>query len=327
MLYDIEADWQLLNTCNYRCTYCFFSSDILGEKLKTCAAAHRWGDAIDSTSLTWLLHMTGGEPSAYQDFVELCARLTARHFISLNSNMTNRAWEDFSRSIDPSRVAFVNAGLHLEERERRKEISSYLRNIEALSSRGFLVLPSLVATPTALHRFEEAIELLRPLALFPVPKAIRGAHEGNWYPYGYSAADRKLFLTYSNAAKSFYRDKLKELPTIDVFHDDAILYGEPTFKGLWCEAGHKLVKIEPNGDVYRCSPDSGVIGNLLDGTFKRDDGPSRCETSYCYYFCQKYAEKSTRDEHLRRATHIAAHHLHDRTRYLKRFAKKRFSSR
>ena len=45
--YDIEADWQLLNTCNYRCEYCFFPDAVLGEiymappavRPRTCATS------------------------------------------------------------------------------------------------------------------------------------------------------------------------------------------------------------------------------------------------------------------------------------------------
>ena len=34
MDYDVEADWLLLYTSNYRCTYFFFSAETLSEKLK-----------------------------------------------------------------------------------------------------------------------------------------------------------------------------------------------------------------------------------------------------------------------------------------------------
>ena len=40
--YEIEADWQLSNTCNYRCSYCFFPPEMLGEKLRTFATPQEW---------------------------------------------------------------------------------------------------------------------------------------------------------------------------------------------------------------------------------------------------------------------------------------------
>ena len=89
MNYDVEADWQLLNTCNYRCGYCFFPADTLGEKLKAAGTSEEWATAFGRTGLTWLLHITGGEPSIYPHFADLCERITREHFISLNSNMNS----------------------------------------------------------------------------------------------------------------------------------------------------------------------------------------------------------------------------------------------
>jgi len=127
--YQIEADWQLLNTCNYRCNYCFFSSEVLGEKLKTYADADEWSKAFETSGLRWLLHLTGGEPSLYPNFVGLCEQLTQQHFISINSNMTNRSWEGFAERVDPGRVSFINGGLHLEEREQRRGNEVFLKSV------------------------------------------------------------------------------------------------------------------------------------------------------------------------------------------------------
>jgi len=41
MRYQIEADWHLLNICNYRCDYCFFSDEFLSAKLPTFATAEQ----------------------------------------------------------------------------------------------------------------------------------------------------------------------------------------------------------------------------------------------------------------------------------------------
>ena len=72
MKYDIEADWHLLDTCNYSCSYCFFGPEVLKSKLRKYAAPSDWQSAFDVTGNIWLLHMTGGEPSIYSDFAELC---------------------------------------------------------------------------------------------------------------------------------------------------------------------------------------------------------------------------------------------------------------
>lgn len=82
MKYAIEADWHLLDTCNYRCAYCFFGPATLGTKLRTFCDPKGWSSAFEASGSIWLLHMTGGEPSIYPNFVELCEQLTVRQFIS-----------------------------------------------------------------------------------------------------------------------------------------------------------------------------------------------------------------------------------------------------
>ena len=152
---------------------------------------------------------------------------------------------------------------------------------------------SLVATPDVLARYSEMIELLAPIEMFPVPKVLRGPSEGKTYPRAYTSTERRLFKQFNDQARRFYAGRLRtesDRPTIDVFSDDTILHGEPHFGGLSCEAGHLFFKVETNGEIVRCSP-SRSYGNILKGTFVRGEGPTPCDTSYCFYFCQKYSAK------------------------------------
>jgi MoaA/NifB/PqqE/SkfB family radical SAM enzyme len=291
--YDLEADWMLLSTCNYRCTYCFFDEESLGAKLRTFASAQQWSACFDATGYTWLLHITGGEPSIYPKFVELCDELTQRHYISLNTNLTHRALSDFAERIDPSRVSFINAAFHLEERDHRSGHTVFLRHAELLRSKGFRILVSIVATPTALTRFEEAVELLKSTGLAPIPKLFRGSLDGRMYPRSYTELDKNRFRLFCDNARELYQPLFEsndETPTIDMFRDDEHLDGVPSFAGMSCDAGRRFVRIESNGDVYRCGPGEW-FGNVLDRTFVPRPGPTPCNTEYCYYFCKKYSTK------------------------------------
>ncbi len=293
MHYEIEADWHLLNTCNYRCPYCFFSSDILGEKLQAHASPKQWQSAFDATGYIWLLHMTGGEPIIYPSFTELSEALTRRHFISINSNLS-RPFQSFAERIDPARVSFINAGFHLEERERRSDNSAFLKNAELLKSKGFPLLVSIVATPSALERFQEASDILAQIGIVPIPKVLRGPHEGQHFPEAYTDLDKARFRKFAELARQFHEPLLSsasERPSIDMFKDDDLLDGEPSFAGQSCDAGHRFVKIEPAGEVIRCGGPTRY-GNVLAGTFKRAEGPKPCNTRHCVYFCQKYAKPS-----------------------------------
>jgi MoaA/NifB/PqqE/SkfB family radical SAM enzyme len=289
MKYNIEADWILLRTCNYRCSYCFVPPQALGEKLRTFATPQQWRAAFDATDRVWLLHITGGEPSIYPAFVDLCEALTERHYLSLNSNLTCPSLRAFAKRVDPSRISFINAGFHLEERDRRSGHAAFLENGEALRAHGFSLLVSLVATPTALARFDDAAAILRPLGLMPIPKLFRGLHEGKIYPAAYSRLDKERFSYCAKLAKESYApilEHMTERPSVDIFGDDELLQGEPIFTGMLCDAGHRFVRIEPNGDVRRCGPP--YLGNLLAGSFAPRRTSAVCDTHFCYYFCRKY---------------------------------------
>lgn len=290
--YDIEADWHLLNTCNYRCSYCFFGPETLGSKLTSFAGADAWRSSFDRTGKTWLLHLTGGEPGIYPKFVELCAALTVRHFISLNSNLTSPSFSQFAKSIDPSRVSFINAGLHLEERDKRGDSGRFADHAANLQHNGFRLLVSLVATPSALTRFAEAVELLRPANLFPIPKLYRGVWDGKIYPEAYSAGEKAIFCDFAKQARDFYKTGTagwSESPSIDMLNDDRYLGGLPIYKGRSCSAGSRFVHIYPNGDVFRCGG-LDPQGNILAGTVAFSPGPEPCNSQHCYYFCDKYSQ-------------------------------------
>ena len=184
MKYQRAADWYLLRTCNYRCTYCFFSDSFLGSKLKPIASASEWRDAFCSTGQTWLLHLTGGEPSIYPDFPELCDLLSQDHYLSVNSNLTHPSINSFAERVHPSRVHYVNAGLHPTERSRHSGYSQFIRHADLLRKKGFPLFVSLVATPDVLARFEDSITLLRSSGLFPIPKLLRGNYNGLSFPKG-----------------------------------------------------------------------------------------------------------------------------------------------
>jgi MoaA/NifB/PqqE/SkfB family radical SAM enzyme len=289
--YDIEADWNLLDGCNFRCAYCFSPPDVLASKLRTYATAQEWAASFDAAGCTWLVHMTGGEPSIYPGFVDLCAAITQRHFISINSNLTyHRSLTDFAERIDPSRISFINAALHLEERERRTATTAFIRNVDLLRSKGFPVLVSLVATPSALARFEGAQRLLEPTGLTPIPKLFRGVFNGQTYPKAYSDDEKHRFRTFCQKARQVYQpifERNSEWPSIDMLHDDRHLDGVPSFTGVSCDAGHRFVRITADGDVQRCG-EGETFGNILARTFAPRQRPTPCNNEYCYYWCNKY---------------------------------------
>ena len=297
MHYDVEADWQLLNTCNYRCAYCFFSPDVLGERLRVFASPEQWQTAFDATGLTWLLHITGGEPSIYPRFADLCERLAQRHYLSLNSNLTHPSIRDFAERTDPARVNFVHAAFHFVERERRNGKTSFLQHAMLLRDRGFRLMISVVASPEVLAQADRVIDEVRPTGLVPFPKLLRGPYAGRLYPDAYTETEREQFRSFAKLARAStlgWMQSTHERPSIDLMSDDQALYGIPSFTGQLCAAGQRFVGLQPNGDVFRCST-LMKLGNLLQGTLVLRQAPAPCDTSYCFYFCKKYSQEHNRN--------------------------------
>ena len=90
-------------------------------------------------------------------------------------------------------MSFINAGLHLAEREERSGIRRFLEHAELLRKNEFPIMVSVVATPAVIERYTDAISLLNGVGLFPVPRLLRGAFDGRVYPESYSETDRTRF--------------------------------------------------------------------------------------------------------------------------------------
>jgi MoaA/NifB/PqqE/SkfB family radical SAM enzyme len=299
--YEMECDWFLLWTCNYRCPYCFVSPDQLGSKIKVSATPEEWAAAFDATGKRWLIQMTGGEPTIYPGFIELCETLTKRHLISLNSNLSRRTVRELAGRVDPRRVSFINAGLHPGERLRRKGFSEFAANARFLRDAGFRVYVTSVATPIIIAHMPELAAACAAEGLQLAPKIVRGPFQGKKYPWAYTPEQKQRLRKFIVRAREHY-SRIYEgwpRPSIDVLSDDELLDGLPDFRGHGCSAGQRFVQMSHDGEVHRCNPTRSSMGNLLKGTVRFAEAAAACDTQYCIYFCKKYAEPSqwARGEH------------------------------
>jgi MoaA/NifB/PqqE/SkfB family radical SAM enzyme len=303
MKYDAEADWTLLTTCNFRCAYCFVSENAQRAKIKTHGAPLQWKEGFDATGKTWLIHITGGEPSIYPDFVDLCEQLSQSHYLSLNSNLSHRVIEEFARRIDPQRVHFINAALHDEERQKKECRSMFIERVHALLKRNFNVLVSQVMTPRLISVFSEAAKHFESHGLYIIPKLIRGNFAGKTYPDAYSTSQKQQIREYMAEARRQHLgviERMNEPATIDLFLDERFLDGIPSYRGKLCGSGYNFVRINPDGSVIRCGSKK-CLGNLLHKKVKMWNAPKPCNTSYCPYFCEKY----TSSQRLLRSNQLA----------------------
>lgn len=289
--YDIEGDWILLSSCNFRCHYCFWPKDYLRKPLPPIPPVEQIVEFFDETNLTWLLHLTGGEPLLIPEFVDLCQALTRKHYISVNTNLSLFYIDKFIEMVPPDRVSFLNCAIHIEEREKRGKVDDFIRKVNRLEQTGFKTMVSYVCYPSLLERLQQDFDQFMERGIVIIPKMLQGTHEGRDYPAGYTDLQRQIFQSVSLKAQAEWRKYhpvCQELLTINIFKDhDFVNNGIPDYRGKLCDAGFRFVRIRENGDIRRCGKED-VIGNIFTKEFHRRRGPSRCTEVECPYFCVKY---------------------------------------
>jgi len=290
MEYDVEADFYPLTTCNFRCRYCFLSPAVLGRKILCHGTNAQWEEGFRATGKTWLIHVTGGEPFIYPGFVELCQRLTRRHYLSINSNLAHRSVDEFAEGVNPERVHFINVAVHLEERQKRAGLMDFIGRVHKLLDAKFNVLVSVVMTPEMIAVYPEVSTFFSTHGLALVPKVLRSVYRGEEYPEAYSSNQRARIRGYLREARSRHADvlaRMEEAPTIDMFSDELRLDVGLGYRGKMCGSGHNFVVVHPNGAVVRCGSRE-KMGNILEKTVRLLSSPTPCDTEYCPYFCEKY---------------------------------------
>jgi MoaA/NifB/PqqE/SkfB family radical SAM enzyme len=293
MTFDIEADWTLNLFCNYDCEYCFSRSD-KEHSLVGRITPEQYVDFFNSTGKTWLFHLTGGEPFFHPDFVRLCQALTSRHYISLNSNLSSSQHvRDFAAKIDPTRVQCVHCGVHVGERDRRKGWGNLLANVKCLLGRNFPVLGSLVMTPDAFAEYPRVAKSFEDLGVPLIPKAIRGSHQGRWYPQAYTEAERIQFRSFSDQAALVAKNSIwqPDRRTINPLLDRQHLDGFPDFTGIPCSAGKLFVSIGYDGKIFRCGQKT-LLGDIFERRLDLFSESRPCDDEYCPYWCMQYSKFS-----------------------------------
>lgn len=274
--YDVEADWTVNHVCNFRCPYCIGSFEPV-EGGPTPQEARR---GFDATGLTWLVHMTGGEPFLLKDFVHLAELLTRRHYISVNSNLSG-SLAGFEH-LDPARVAFIHVGFHSRERQKRtgQRFGQVFSRIAILRTAGFTVFASQVVGPADFEEYERDYEAALRENVVLKPKIHKDAD--------FRREDVQRFLELSARADAVDGGIGPGL-SIDLSAPTQALHFSVTdFERRLCRSGRKFVTMDPLGNASRCLAEP--LGNVFNGTLRLNTENRRCNTfPYCKSFCLKYS--------------------------------------
>lgn len=300
---DIEIHWQVCLTCNFRCEYCFHGKN-QSNAFAGIQDTQKIIDGFNRLGLNCQINISGGEPFSYRNFVGLCKQLTERHHISVNTNLSYPNVYQFADEIDPAKVIFLNCSVNIAERERLGLMDDYIAKLHYLKDKGFASHVTYVMYPTFIKRFEQDYAFFKSHGIILRPKVFRG-HFYPWfiphswkirqlkkkltgpYPMAYSRREKRKLRVWierseQEAGKAYAGDS-KEWHgrNVNLGLDRYLLGKESSFKGRVCLAGKNFVKMNSQGDVYRCHNSEKFLGNLFEGTVKLSQYPQKCEWDKC----------------------------------------------
>lgn len=275
----VEYFWMIMGKCNYRCPYCVYGIDPSYDRRK---------DERVYTAEEWLsrwrrMHalygegniiLTGGEPTFYPGFAELATELTSLFWLAFDTNLS---WEKPQLEKFLSGVKTDRVRLETSFHPHMTETAAFIDKLTLVRDRGFGYIARLVAYPDMLPRLPEFRGAFARAGLDFVVNPFQGQYQGKAYPAAYSEKDRAAI-----AGSTVGLDR-PDNSTHKEFVEQILARESP--KGRLCRSGYQHVRIEDDGQVYRCGEYSTKkwepMGHFFDDELKLWDEPKLCRADFC----------------------------------------------
>ena len=260
--------WNLNSLCNFRCEYCFCSKESLSKEhpdVGKYSPGHIAG-CFDNTGKTWRIHMSGGEPFVYPDYVTLTRLLTKNHYISINTNLSTGNVFQFGDAVPPGKVLTMNAGIHILEREKKKDgVSKYIEKFLYLQDKGFNIRLEYVAYPPLFSRLKKDMAFFASQGVKIVNlKMFRGTYNGKVYPHSYTEEEKEIIS-----------QKALDTREMEIMNENVNFYRR------LCSAGETSFNMDPSGNLFRCLTVKECYGNFFSSKFRMDKKPRPCPAKKC----------------------------------------------
>jgi MoaA/NifB/PqqE/SkfB family radical SAM enzyme len=258
--------WNIIRSCNYRCSYCTQYNDKLkGKKVENFEP---FIFALEKLTLPLEVKFSGGEPFIFPGFLTLVQELCVRGItISVVTNFSARE-HDLAKfiQITSGRLNVFSASLHLEfvvEKEFLQKCLWFLNlaREKQLDGNNFSFVVTLVASPGNLNRLIYFKELFQKYNINFKIQPLK--HDGS-------------IITYTEKEKEI-------IESLGGHNQTGVLMNN--FRGARCLAGIKYFVFGPTGDVWRCyqakKERKEFLGNILEGNFLPYTEARECPYDYC----------------------------------------------
>jgi MoaA/NifB/PqqE/SkfB family radical SAM enzyme len=255
--YDAWLNWAVVSRCNLNCEYCFFHNNLSKKFGKTSKIdIPALIQTLDKTDKVFWINFTGGgEPFLTPNIVEACIEITKKHYISFNTNLTSTNIREFAEKINPKKVRYIFASLHIKELEKLGLMDRYVNNYLMCREKGFHIDAIEIAYPSMLNEVKKYKEFFKrkkiDIKFFP----FIGEYKNKKYPESYTTEEIKMFGL----------EKSK-----NIFNH----------RGEFCNAGYNAGTVLTNGDIIRCFSIPEKLGNVYK-EIKFKEKLIRCPMEFC----------------------------------------------
>lgn len=265
--YRVFSTWEIHYACNYHCSYCHapkpWHKDVPAAVYLTVKELMKAWEDIYKRYGSWYILISGGEPSAYPNFLKLITNLSQIHFVEL---CTNLSWDviPFIDNINPKMVK-VGTSFHPEF----ADLNVFIDKVKLLKEKGFNADVNFVPHPTLLSRLSEYKDRFGEAGIQFKLQPFIGDYEKRRYPQGYTENEKKYFEIFEDECN---------INTLDFKTTEK----SNTTQGQLCRMGQNYSFIHPDGEVHRCCKDKTIsLGNIFKGTFALLEEPVSCNAQEC----------------------------------------------
>jgi len=283
--YRVFWNWDIIKTCNYTCSYCFYSGS--DDKGTLFLKPDVWQKAWENIFYKYgecHIHIAGGEPTTYPGFFKILNLLSSLHTLEVSTNLSFDL-KHLTKVVSNERVR-LGASFH----PTQADFYVFKKKVGKLADKGYDISVSYVAHPLQFEKMpfykKEIEEAGIPFNIQP----FRGRHGGGVYPGGYSKTEIELLDSLSSKKPAKNRRGKFKCKTCSWDEGDPsrrmfvkhVLNSTNKTARKRCLMGYAYGKIFSDGSVYRCcSPGTRKLGSIIDPDFRLMKSPLSCDAERC----------------------------------------------
>ncbi|MGB7922977.1 MAG: radical SAM protein [Pyrinomonadaceae bacterium] len=256
--------WNIITTCNYRCSYC--TQRFLDDRRRWLRDGPAFLRGFAKLDGPWEVKISGGEPFLHPNLTEIVEGLRSLdHAVSVVTNFSasREKLRAFLDAAGPALRVF-SASLHLEYACAPAEMEAFIEKAvwtQAQLPEGASLNVTSVATRANLPRLEAV--------------ATRFAERGLRFKVQPEKQEREVI--------AYTEDEKRLILRLGGGNGPGDI--APSFKARPCWAGARSFTLDDKGNAWRCYPArrfrAQFLGNFLDASFRLARGPSPCLYAYC----------------------------------------------